>query len=315
MNQGKKVVLITGAGGFLGGMLLKKFFFNNKFMPIALTSDKDRILKKHPYMDKYLCLDIDDWNKGKIYWNEIDVVVHCAFSRASNPLKLSESLCYTEQLLNDATKNNSTAFINISSQGVYGKNDPLWTENTPPSPDYLYAMAKYTSELLTRNICKGKIPYTNIRLAGLTGGQIGVQKGAIYKFVKNALEGKVIKVTGENQVLSNIDVRDAAEGIMALINLSYNKWEPIYNLGCPWRHSILEIAQIVEKIAPKYIDVPVKIEVKSGDSYINAGIDASLFYSHTGWTPKYNMEDIIVSIFEYIKYNESNFDISYDIKK
>ncbi len=306
MNMVKKVVLITGAGGFLGGMLLEKLFLSNQFMPMALTSDKDKILNKYPHMNKSMCFDMDDWDKGKIDWNQIDVIVHCAFSRASHPTKLAESLCFTENLLNDARKNNHIGFINISSQGIYGKTNPLWTENTPPSPDYLYAMAKYASELLTRNICRDKISYTNIRLAGLTGGQMGVQKGAIYQFVKNALEGKVIKVTGGQQILSNIDVRDAADGIIALIHLPYNKWNPIYNLGCPWRHSILEIAQIVQKIGPQYTDIPIKIEVEPGDSYINAGVDASLLYAHTGWTPKYNMDDIIVSMFEYLKHDIDN---------
>ena len=48
-----------------------------------------------------------------------------------------------------------SVFANISSQSVYGKmSEPLWAESTPVEPDYLYAMGKYSSEIITKLMLK-----------------------------------------------------------------------------------------------------------------------------------------------------------------
>jgi nucleoside-diphosphate-sugar epimerase len=121
----------------------------------------------------------------------------------------------------------------------------------------------------------------------------------VSRFVTNAINKEPIKIIGGKQVFSNMDVRDAASGILALIKTDRKKWKKVYNLGCEWRHSIIEIAEIVKEIAKEY-NKNVKIVIEEKDVYLDSGMDSTLFYKDTGWKPKYNMKDIVKNLFDYL---------------
>ena len=69
----------------------------------------------------------------------------------------------------------------------------------------------------------------------------------VTRFVKAALTDEPIKLVGGNQVMAYMDVRDAAEGIIALMQTDTSVWKDVYNLGVPWRYTIREIAEIVKR--------------------------------------------------------------------
>ena len=69
--------------------------------------------------------------------------------------------------------------------------EPLWTESTPVEPDYLYAMGKYSSEIITKLMLEETdIKWTNIRLCSVCENARFVRI-----FVQNAIEGKPIHLT------------------------------------------------------------------------------------------------------------------------
>ena len=299
-----KTLFITGAGGYLGQTLIN-MIQAEAYEIIAFDLTKDKTSQLFASYDNVQCVDIEDLNKGVIRLGETDYIIHCGFARPHcTQEQIAESLAFTNKLFGLAALNQVPAIINISSQAVYGtKQQPLWTENCPAMPETVYAQAKYASELMAQNIhMQNRTSYpTSLRLASLTGGQSGlIPIDIIAKFVNNVLQHKPIQIQGGHQKIERIDVRDAASAIASLIKTDYRQWKPAYNVG----HivmSVLELAETVKKIAKERFNMDAEIQVVPDDNIsANFGMDSSLMKQES-WTPKYGLDDIVVSLFDYLK--------------
>ncbi len=294
-----KTVLITGAGGFLGGELIKQLGNNPKYKIIALTSNISKLQVKFHEINNIKIISTRDCNYNALVWECVDVVIHCAFTIDSDNESLATSLEFTNRIFMDARKYNVALVINISSKSVYGtKNKPLWLESSPVSPESSYALAKYASEIMLDTIFRDSdTRYTSIRLASLIGPGFDIR--VVSKFVKSAFENKTIKIVGGKQIFEFLDVRDAAGALISLISSNDVKWSPIYNLGNMERMTIIEIANIVSNVASEYISNSIIVDIEEKNIYLDKGMDSSLFYYETGWKPKYTMRDTVESIFKY----------------
>lgn len=292
-------VMVTGAGGFLGTELLHQISNHEEYSVIALTSNVSKIHERFPNNNKITCFALKDMDSDNIPWNDIDIIIHCAFARTYEGHSLAETLDFTANLLSRAKNEGVKGFINISSQSVYGDfSTPPWNERTKVSPNSTYAMAKYATEVITKVNCeKSGMDYTNIRLSSLVGPGLDIR--LVSKFIINAIRNEPIKVIGGNQKLSFMHVKDAAEGIVALIKIGTTRWKTVYNLGSTNRNTVKEIAEIVRRIAPLYIANEVSIEIEQKDVNLDSGMDSSLLYEDTGWVPEYDMKAIVKSLFEY----------------
>ena len=303
MNEKKtQTVLITGAGGFLASELIKQLSETRDSQIMALTSNKDNLLRMFDFDKRILCFDIEDWKNMKLPWKKINTIVHCAFARTSYGGDVAKSLNFTNELFQEALKEEVPSIINISSRSVYGQaqNTP-WTEKTMVDPESLYALAKYSSEIITNNIggfSKNKTRTTNIRLGSLIGNCSNQR--ITTKFVNNAIRNQTIQIVGGKQVFSYLDVRDAAAGIIALLSFDSSQWKKVYNLGSNDSYGIIEVANIVVETAKYYTNNQIKIEIDEKEIHLDAEMDSSLFYNDTQWEPRYKLKDTIESLFKYL---------------
>lgn len=300
----QKTVLVTGAGGYLGGELVRQLLDLGKYRVFALTSDKGKLYSRFNASEIFSCYDMDKWTSNALSWDQVDIIIHCAFARAyRSHAEIASSLKFTNELFNFTAQNSTASIINISSQGVYGQEfSPLWTEDTPVAPDTIYGLAKFSSELLLKNILERSTNYgTNIRLASLTGGKEGLKPEVISKFVTHAIRGENIRIIGGGQIFSYIDIRDAVSGLLSLIEKDPSKWQTVYNLGSNQRYTIIELANLVAKVAERYCSTPVRIGIEKKDIHQDVGMDSSRFYHDMNWRPKYDMISTIVSLFDHLK--------------
>lgn len=297
MLNNPKAILITGAGGLLGNELINQLLTHNHFNVIALTSNISTLSLK--YKD-IIVLKKDFLGNENFPWHKIDSIIHCAFSRSEDAKEVSDSLDFTNYLLNNAEKNNVKKIINISSRSVYGlKKIPLWTEKDEVYPDSLYSLAKYSSEILLNNILeKNKNIFgTNIRLASLIGEKY--EQRITNKFIENALIKKHIKIVGGTQQFEYLDIRDAASGIISLLKTDTKHWKPLYNLGSNKFFKIKEIAELIIKILKNYSYNNIKLEIEEKDINLKIGMNSNLFYKDINWAPKYSFEETLDFIIQF----------------
>jgi len=86
--------------------------------------------------------------------------------------KIAESLAFTGMIFRPAVGHHLGNIINLSSQSVYGQTSlPPWKEKTVTTPNTPYSTAKYSTELLLKELSYQNklINTTSLRLASTTG--------------------------------------------------------------------------------------------------------------------------------------------------
>jgi nucleoside-diphosphate-sugar epimerase len=294
-----KTILVTGAGGYLGGYLIDRLSTIGKFKVLAFDLGKENMQKRFFGIKNIDFYDYPEWELGNIPFEKTDIVINCAFARVLDGRELVKSLEFANKLFIKSSLS-QCSIVNISSRSVYGQNaETPWTEKTDLEPNSLYALAKYCSELLLNNTIfhYPNVYSSNIRLAGLSG--FNLDQRVTSRFVDNIINNEPIKITGGKQSFSYLDVRDAADGIISLLSIRPDMWKSVYNLGPNRVYSIVQIAHLVNEVAKKYFFSPVKILIEEKDIYLKDEMDSTPFLNETGWKPQYEIQSTIESIFEF----------------
>lgn len=311
MKSKMKRILITGASGLLATELINSYLLCGDYELVVLSSNVQHLNQLYR-CNNVCCMSLDDFAHLDYSQNLFDIVVHTAFARAGNGSDYSDSLKYLNTLLQIIKHTPKCTFINISSQSVYGNASlPLWRENAPLGPNDLYAMAKVASEnMVSLAFTETDINWTNIRLSSLC------ENARFLKvFVQNAIEGKPISLMGGHQLFSFLDVRDAASALNILIECSDQKFLEVYNVGSGMQNSLYQIAEIVKNVGESKYGLEITIQQKDSDVVQNNGMDSSLFKASFGWSPSFDMIQMIESLYEMlINPKDGRYPISFKIK-
>lgn len=293
-------IVITGASGLVATELTFRLLEEPDVNLTLISTHPDKLRQRYVGRSNIRCLMLDEFS-AHCRHADYKAVVHTAFSRSCNGKQLVQSVEYTRQLLEVVRECNVRAFVNVSSQSVYGVDTPpLWTEDTPLSPvaGDMYALAKTFTETLTGIILKDTgVNYTNIRLSSVCENARFLRV-----FVDNALAGKPIQVQGGEQRFSFIDVRDVASALAVLVSQSGDiPFRHVYNLGTGRQASLWRLAEEVKRVAEgRYHTPPVEILRTPSDDHRSVGMDSSSFMSDFSWKPALTESDMIVSLFEYL---------------
>lgn len=299
-----KRILITGANGYLGSNLIKRICELNEFTIYAVGREKSVMDKLYHNLENIQNYDINDFHNNKIPFDKIDIIIHCAFARAHKGEEaIIKSIDFTNDLFNQVNVNRTQHLINISTQEVYNTSEKIrLSEKDRVAPSSVYGAAKYFTEVLTNNLRLNKCTIsTNLRLAGLIGYETDARM--VSKLVDNVVQGNNIKILGGDQVFSQLDIRDAVEAIICILNNTNSEWENVYNIGYKKSYNILEIVDTVLSVAHDkgYNRVKLDLEKKETDIYVD--LDSSLFYRDFSWTPSHDMESTVKSIYEFKEMN------------
>ena len=287
-----KSVLITGAAGSLGSAIAGLLTAQN-YQLFLLDLKKEFLQNRFPDVDEKFFYTSEDFANGRIPLQNIDLIIHCAFARTQQGKDLVASINLSEKIYQAAVRNKVPAVINISSQSIYGGyRETDSTEDGEINPLDSYAIAKYACEKLAAQISAGSATQiTNIRLASLIGPQF--KERLVNKMLKIATETGKIKIVGGSQTFSFLDIRDAADGIVAMLKVPPQKWQNIYNLGTSQQYSIVELA---ETIAAQVGGVEIEIEPQ--DIKMQIRLDCSRFAKDFGWQAKHKLADTVKNIAE-----------------
>lgn len=261
-------ILITGGLGFIGHNVVRLLRIYNNITVIDNLTDYG-ILNKDELQDLFnermyiinragiITLDIgninDDTALTSSFINNPSTVIHLAsFPRAkvvnSNPVAGSEIMMTALiKLLNKCKEHKVRRFVYVSSSMVYGDFENGVTEEVQCNPFGLYAIMKYSGELIVKDFCKThNIEYVIVRPSAVYGPR-DVEDRVISKFFVNAMANKDIIVHGANEILDFTYVNDAAMYI-ALAATSHNCVNQTYNITCGEGATLLQAAQLVKKI-------------------------------------------------------------------
>jgi len=292
----RNTVLITGSTGFLGKYIVEKLTEKNDITSIVcLVRNRDKAINMFKENKKVKVVTKEDIEQGHFNLGLVDVLIHCAFALVSDGFKaIAESLEFTRWVLNTTSNHQVPKIINISSQSVYGSsNQPLWDEKvTTPIPETPYAMAKYSSELMTSTISENnKQTYsTSIRLSRIIG--YGIRSNELpYKFMQAAIEGNEIVIQNGTQILDLLDVNDAVDGIVGLLDINPTKWEKVYNLGSGSPKTIKKIAEEINLSAKSLGEKEARIIIEPAEIKICFAMNIERIKRDTSWEPKTKMSE------------------------
>lgn len=296
-------IIITGATGLIATELTKDLLENTDYHLILVSRNPEKIKQSFPGKAYRISAITIDELAGKTATQQLQdaaVCIHTAFSRSKDDRLLAESLEYTRVLCHICKELKVSKFINLSSQSVYGNDYPLGiTEEHPCAPSYMYALGKYSSELICETIFEdSNVILYNIRLAS-----VAEEARFFFKFIANTLEGIDITVTAPHQTVSFIDSKDVVRALRAVIDSKHAE-SGCYNLGTGLWYDISTVAAIVKKIGIEKFHINgIKITETDNGTATGVGMNVDKFKHTFNWEPLYSFDDMVTDAYN-LKINE-----------
>lgn len=251
-----KNILITGASGFVGQEVVKRFSKNKKFNLFLVTRKKikktDNIKKIYKVKNLFSITE-----KRWLYLlNDIDIVLHLAwFAKPPNYLnskKNFQSLYGTINLAKASKKKNIKRFLSAGTCFEYLFQNKKISVNSALDPNSIYAASKLSCYFMLREIFKNsKIEFSWLRFFYIQGKNDYKEKlipSIMYKLEKNQ---EVFLKTPYN-VIDFLRVEKLSVYIEKIVNKK--KLKQVYNLCSGKGKSIKDIAfNLAKKNKKKFI--------------------------------------------------------------
>jgi UDP-glucose 4-epimerase len=153
-------VLITGVAGFLGSHLADRFILSGHKV-VGIDNLSGGYLENIPSEVRFFKDDLSNFESLSEILDGVEIVIHSActayegLSVFSPALIVQNTTQVTTNLLSASVQAGVKKFIYMSSMARYGTQEVLpFDEQMTPKPQDPYGIAKYSSELLVRNISK-----------------------------------------------------------------------------------------------------------------------------------------------------------------
>lgn len=303
-------ILVTGAAGFIGSNLSKRFLEEgHEVIGIDnfITGSKSNIdeLKRNPrfYFEEYDVIKPVTFIEGKLDW-----IMHLA-SPASPP-KYMENSIETLRVNSEGTMNllllckeKGAKFFFSSTSEIYGD-----TTICPQPESYFgnvnsygerscYDEAKRYAEAMIFSMHKKyKIPVRVVRIFNTYGPGMDLYDGrVITSFIQKILDEQPLTIFGDGQqTRSFMYIDDLIEGIIRLMKVDYN--QPV-NLGNEEEHKIIELIDMLQNISGKKFTV--KYMTLPQDDPKRRNPEITVAKKILNWTPNINLEQGLKLTYNY----------------
>lgn len=318
-NFKKKRVLITGGLGFIGSNLSFRLLDLGAEVTLidSLIPDYGGNLFNIKGIENKLKVnitDIRDEQSMNYLVRGIDYIFNLAgqvshIDSMVDPYTDLEINTRSQISLLEACKkyNKEVKIIYTSTRQVYGKPDYLPVdEKHPLHPTDVNGINKLAGEWYHIVYYRvHKIRTTALRLTNTYGPRQLVKhnrQGFMGWFIRNIVDGKEIQLYGDGKQKRDFNFVDDAVEALLLVALEEKANGQIYNLGADQPLSLIELVNLMIKIAGKgsFKLVPFPADKKIidiGDYYA----DSSKIRSRVGWRPKVQLEEGLKMTFDYYR--------------
>jgi UDP-glucose 4-epimerase len=308
----RKTILVTGAAGFIGSAIAKKFIeLGNEVVTIDnLSTGFVEAIPQGVVFYKGDCQDLNLIKKIENY--RFDAIFHIAGQSSGevsfdDPVyDLQTNTQSTLLLLKLALKTNCKKFIYASTMSVYGdkpdnEERPV-NENDVLKTKSFYGVGKIASEHYLRIYCNYGISCTSLRLFNVYGpGQNmkNMRQGMVSIFLEMALRNKSILVKGDrNRFRDFVYIDDVVDAFIKAY-LQDNKDYKRYNVCTGVKTTIKQL--IDEMLVNVSTDVKVKYQGSTpGDQFGIFG-DSSLINKDIDWRPKTSLKEGLANMVNWAK--------------
>jgi UDP-glucuronate 4-epimerase len=247
-----KAILITGANGFLGSSLVKRYYQTSETEIIAVwKSSNYRISSPPPHIHYVQCDLTDQLAVQELFkrWS-VDRVFHAAALLPDEEADylnraMHSNIIATANLVECAANAGCKRFVFCSSISVYGSApcpDTGWKEYSHLSPTSIYGWTKQAGEEILRIATSlSGLTGVSLRLAGIHGR--GRNKGVIYNLMEAALDGKPINIDDSKNRFQLLFLDDAVELSMRALKFELQQPYRCFNTSSHVFPSIRHMAE------------------------------------------------------------------------
>ena len=280
VNLNNKVVLVTGAAGFIGANLVKRLldeFESVRVVGIDNITDYYDVRLKHErleelatYGDRFVFIKDSIANKEAIdnLFAEYkpQVVVNLAaqagvrYSITNPDAYIESNLIGFYNILEACRHNEIEHLVYASSSSVYGSNKkvPYSTDDKVDNPVSLYAATKKSNELMAHAYSKlYNIPSTGLRFFTVYG-PCGRPDMAYFGFTNKLLKGEKIQIFNYGNCKRDFTyLDDIVEGVVRIMQHAPEKElgedglpippYKVYNIGNNSPENLLDFVQILQE--------------------------------------------------------------------
>ena len=242
-------VFITGSSGYVGGMLLDRFFADPKVEKIIALDMKDPLPHAASYHSK---VSFINWNLGDPGWEEKvledgapDVVIHCAYViregyGKKRDWQLKSNVTAAERVFKFAFQNKIPHLIHFSTVASYGalagnKVMQKFTEADPFREErYLYGVDKKVIEEKLKAMFQAsgfKTQVLVVRPCAITGprGQFMFKRFGLLQVVKYGLP--IVPITGPQSARQYVHEDDIWKAIELMAKGGIKNSYEIFNIA------------------------------------------------------------------------------------
>lgn len=323
-------VLVTGGAGYIGSHTVRELTARNYAVIVLDTLERGN--KQSTLNVPFVQGDMGDAQRmDELFQQEKpDGVIHFAAYKAPGELMhepakyFRNNVAGTLTLIETMLKHNCYSLIFSSSCSVFGtpKQLPV-TEDAPFGPESVYGESKLMVETMLRWFDKtSELRSVSLRYFNAAGasfdnkiGEDWTVTGNLIPLVMKAALGKVpsAKIFGTDYptpdgtaIRDYIHVVDLAVAhVKALEYITQTHKSTAYNLGTGVGSSVKEVIDLTKRISG--VDFKVELLPRRPGDPVSIYADSHKAQAELGWKPKYNLEDIVRTAWQWHSTHPNGF--------